>query len=358
MAKTLIIRFFLFFSVSAAKLLFIHALTPLHPGAGRFGATEVVDLPVQRDEFGFPTIWSSSLKGVLRSSFELRARSQTDEAKQVADETFVRAVFGPEPASLEVSEYSSAISVLDARLLMIPARSLKGVWCYLTSPHLLNYYRVYLEIASNYVSQLENVLKELNKLIESSGAAFKSKKADADRVVLVSDEQCVIKSDQRSVVVLNEEEFTAEEKSELAGIWKLLPAGTEQRSIAVVTDNAAETLLRKSLVVQPRVRLDYERKTVSRGGLWDEEYLPQRTLMVSLIVARQPRQSLSKIAERIAKNLRESENEAKELVDKALKSSSDLDATAILSKLSELKSAMLGGKETVGKGVAKLLWYP
>ena len=344
--------------MSAAKLLFIHALTPLHPGAGRFGATEVVDLPVQRDEFGFPTIWSSSLKGVLRSSFELRARSQTDEAKQVADETFVRAVFGPEPASPEVSEYSSAISVLDARLLMIPARSLKGVWCYLTSPHLLNYYRVYLEVASEYAPQLKTNLEGVKKLVEAAESAFKSKGADADRAALVSDERCVIRSDQRSVIVLNEEEFAAEVRSELAGIWNFLPTGIEQRSIAVVTDDVAERLVRKSLVVQPRVRLDYERKTVSRGGLWDEEYLPQRTLMVSLIVARQPRQSLSKIAERIAKNLRESENEAKELVDKALKSLSDLDATAILSKLSELKSAVLGGKETVGKGVAKLLWYP
>jgi len=344
--------------VSAAKLLFIHALTPLHPGAGRFGATEVVDLPVQRDEFGFPTIWSSSLKGVLRSSFELRARSQTDEAKQVADETFVRAVFGPEPASPEVSEYSSAISVLDARLLMIPARSLKGVWCYLTSPHLLNYYRVYLEVASEYVPQLKTNLEGVKKLVEAAESAFKSKGADADRTALVSDERCVIRSDQRSVIVLNEEEFAAEVRSELAGIWNLLPTGIEQRSIAVVTDDAAERLVRKSLVVQPRVRLDYERKTVSQGGLWVEEYLPQRTLMVSLIIAKQPRQRPDNIAKRIAESLKGSGAEAEELADKALKSLGNLDATAILGRLSKLCSAVLGGKETVGKGVAKLLWYP
>jgi CRISPR/Cas system CMR subunit Cmr4 (Cas7 group RAMP superfamily) len=41
------------------------------------------------------------------------------------EETFVRAVFGPEPASPEVSEYSSSLSLLDARLLIIPARSIK-----------------------------------------------------------------------------------------------------------------------------------------------------------------------------------------------------------------------------------------
>ena len=56
--------------MSAAKLMFIYALTPLHPGAGKAAAGgSPVELPVQRDEFGFPTIWSSSLKGVLRSSF-------------------------------------------------------------------------------------------------------------------------------------------------------------------------------------------------------------------------------------------------------------------------------------------------
>jgi CRISPR-associated protein Cmr4 len=344
--------------VSAARLLFVYALTPLHPGAGRAVAGGPVDLPVQRDEFGFPVIWSSSLKGVLRSNFSLKARNAPSEEERVAQETFVRAAFGPEPASPEVSEYSSAVSVLDARLLMMPARSLKGVWCYLTSPHLLNYYRVYLEVASEYAPQLKTTLEGVEKLLEAVESAFKSKGADADRTALVSDERCVIRSDQRSVVVLNEEEFAAEVKSELAGIWKLLPGAIEQRSVAVVTDDAAGRLVRKSLVVQPRVRLDYERKTVSPGGLWDEEYLPQRTLMVSLVVAKQPKQSPDKIAKKIAENLKKNEAEAGELAGKALKSLGNLDATAILDRLSQLGSAVLGGKETVGKGIAKLLWYP
>ena len=344
--------------MSAARLLFVYALTPLHLGAGRSAASGPVDLPIQRDEFGFPVIWSSSLKGVLRSNFTLKARNAQSEEEQVTRETFVRAVFGPEPASPEVSEYSSAVSVLDARLLMIPARSLKGVWCYLASPHLLNYYKVYLEIASEYAPQLKTNLDGIKNLVETVEKAFKSRGADADRTALVSDERCVVRSDQRSVVVLNEEEFAAEVRGELAGIWKLLPSGTEQRCIAVVTDDAAERLVRKSLVIQPRIRLDYERKTVSPGGLWDEEYLPQRTLMVSLVVAKRPRQSPDKIAKKIAENLKKNEAEAGELAGRALKSLGNLDATAILDKLSQLDSAVLGGKETVGKGIAKLLWYP
>jgi len=276
--------------VSAARVLFVYALTPLHPGTGRAAGGGPVDLPVQRDEFGFPTIWSSSLKGVLRSSFELRARSAQKDEEQVTGETFVRVVFGPEPASPEASDYSSSISVLDARLLMVPARSLVGVWAYLTSPHLLNYYRVYLEIVSEYEYKLRNYLEKLDGIIKAIRNAFKKKGAAMDRIALVSDDRCVVKSDQGPLVVLNEEEFTAEVKDELAGIWDLLPSGIERGSLAVVTDNVAERLIRKSLVIQPRIRLNYERKTAYRGGLWDEEHLPQRTLMVSLVIARQPRQ--------------------------------------------------------------------
>ena len=343
--------------MSVAKLLFVYTLTPLHPGAGRTVAGGPVDLPIQRDEFGFPVIWSSSLKGVLRSNFTLKAKNAQSEEEQVAWETFVRAAFGPEPASPEVSEHSSAISVLDARLLVIPARSLKGVWCYLTSPHLLSYYRAYLEIASEYAPQLKRNFEGINKLEETVKKVFESKGADADRIALVSDERCVIRSGQRPVVVLNEEEFTAEVRSELVGIWNLLPAGTEQRSIAVVTDNAAERLVRKSLVIQPRIRLNYEKKTVVSGGLWDEEHLPQRTLMVSLVVAKQPRQSPENIAEKVARGLKKNEVEAKELAGKALKSLGNLDAAGILDRFSELGFVVLGGKETVGKGIAKLLWY-
>jgi len=348
--------------VSAAKLMFIYALTPLHPGAGRAVGGGPVDLPVQRDEFGFPTIWSSSLKGVLRSSFELKARSAQNDEERVANETFVRAVFGPEPASPEVSEYSSSISVLDARLLMVPVRSLVGVWAYLTSPHLLDYYRVYLEIASEYDHSLRDRLKELDGIIGVIRDAFEKKGADADRTALVSDEQCVIKSDQRHLVVLNEEEFTAEVKKELAGIWDLLPCSIERRSLAVVTDNAAEGLVRKSLMIQPRVRLDYERKTVHPGGLWDEEHLPQRTLMVSLVIARQPRQSLEAIATRLAEKLLRDKKEgdsdkARSFAEAALKKLGDMNAAGILDRLSKQKFAILGGKETVGRGIAKLLWY-
>jgi CRISPR-associated protein Cmr4 len=47
-------------------LLFLHALTAMHPGSGT--ALGVVDLPVQRERHtGWPTIPGTSVKGVLKA---------------------------------------------------------------------------------------------------------------------------------------------------------------------------------------------------------------------------------------------------------------------------------------------------
>ena len=60
------------------SLLFIHALTGLHPGGGT--ALGVVDLPVQRERHThWPTIPGSSLKGVMRAECARLANDRQDE---------------------------------------------------------------------------------------------------------------------------------------------------------------------------------------------------------------------------------------------------------------------------------------
>jgi CRISPR-associated protein Cmr4 len=52
-----------------AKLFFLLAETPLHPGSGG-DSTGIVDLPIQRERYtNFPKIEASSLKGSLREAF-------------------------------------------------------------------------------------------------------------------------------------------------------------------------------------------------------------------------------------------------------------------------------------------------
>ncbi|WP_156328029.1 RAMP superfamily CRISPR-associated protein [Pyrodictium delaneyi] len=87
------------------------ALTPLHPGAGR--APGVVDLPVQRDPYGYPLIPASSIKGALKTQAGQRRNciSGGRVACSSSDCRAVCCIFGPEPG--EGDEGASAVSIID-----------------------------------------------------------------------------------------------------------------------------------------------------------------------------------------------------------------------------------------------------
>jgi len=105
------------------------AETPIHPGAGR--SAGFVDLPVARESTtDYPVIVGSSLKGALRD----RAREKwpdvsgddgkTDLSPQVAN------AFGKQ-------DDAGNLIVSDARLLLLPVRSLTGQYKWVTCPYLL-----------------------------------------------------------------------------------------------------------------------------------------------------------------------------------------------------------------------------
>jgi CRISPR-associated protein Cmr4 len=107
-----------------AKLMLLHAETPMHPGAG--SALGTVDLPVARERHtGFPLIPGSSLKGVLRDKC---ANGNPKDEK-------VFAVFGPDTEG--AAKHAGALSLTDARLLAFPLRSLSGLFAWVTCPAVL-----------------------------------------------------------------------------------------------------------------------------------------------------------------------------------------------------------------------------
>ncbi len=277
----------------------------MHVGAGR-GASIHVELPVQRDEFGFPTIWASSLKGALRANFDRGSKCDKNT------------IFGPEPASPEVSEYSSAASFTDARLILIPGRLLKGVWAYITSPHMLEQFRTLLEVRGERVD------------VPSVGG---------NEALVSKPELLLTGSDGRRYIVVNEARLEArEDKSVIESLSKVLPDKianmVKDRGIIVVSDTVARDIVNRSMVIQHRVRLDPSTKTVVRGALWSEEYMPSNTVMASLVVCREPRR-------------RRSEGEA---CANAMDVCSDL-----VSYFTNTRSTIyVGGKETIGKGLVEL----
>ena len=110
------------------SVLFVHALTSLHPGSGT--ALGAVDLPVQRERHTkWPLIPASSIKGVLRDA--CRPENEGEKNKW-------EAVFGPEKIEAgSDASYAGALSFTDARILAFPVRSLNGVFAWTTCPGVL-----------------------------------------------------------------------------------------------------------------------------------------------------------------------------------------------------------------------------
>jgi CRISPR-associated protein Cmr4 len=99
------------------QILGLLAETSVHPGAGQ--SSGIVDLPVAREAAtDYPVIPGSSLKGALRDL--ARAQNRSD----------IERIFGK-------SDNAGALLVSDARLLLLPVRSLQSAYKWATCPHLL-----------------------------------------------------------------------------------------------------------------------------------------------------------------------------------------------------------------------------
>lgn len=100
------------------QMLGMLAETFIHPGQGQ--SVGAIDLPVAREAAtDYPFIAGSSLKGAMRAVFE--HKNSTEEANKL---------FGKQ-------DNAGNLLVSDARLLLLPVRSLTSAYKWLTCPHLL-----------------------------------------------------------------------------------------------------------------------------------------------------------------------------------------------------------------------------
>lgn len=291
-----------------ADLMLIRAVTTLHPGIGRVG--EITDLPVQKDNLGFPVIYSSSLKGALKSAFWHLG------AKDLA-----RALFGPEPEE-EGEKFTSAIAIPDAFIVTFPVRSLEGVYAFVTSPLLLYRFGEYAKI----VGMSFDYVNELSKLSVNDGKCYASLKA---KEIL----QLNVES-MEDVLLINEEinvKLDTSKNKEIQKVEELFKI--EEGRLVLLSNNDALRAIERSLVRVTRIAVDREKKTVKRGALWTEEYIPWDTVFVT--------------ASFYSEVKFEKEREL-------LKN-----ANAVKGKFRELLGRLrhyliIGGNETIGRGIVKL----
>lgn len=293
------------------------SLTSIHPGVGRAEAAHV-DLPVQRDEFGLPAIWASSLKGALRSRAERRLFDEKGACAVGLEEcaNFL-AAFGPRPES--ASEHSSGLVFLDARLVAVPARSLKGVWLWATSPMLLRFVRLYADALGDRVELPEAPQPREGRVVLSDLSYAVEGKA-----------------------VINELEFEVEQsKGPDLNIPPVMKARglMGNKPVAYLNDDDFVKVVRRSLFVQYRVRLGGA-KTVEAGP-WSEEYVPPFTVFVSGVHCnRVPPKVKVRVKDR--KDPVEVGVAVKDLCEYA----KQLTGGAV----------WLGGRETVGRGLVEVIW--
>jgi len=295
--------------LEATNILFVYVETPLHAGSGRGVGT--VDLPIQRNQVhGYPIVQGSGVKGRLRA----------DARPHLTDQEWV-AIFGPETDG--ASEHAGAVSIGEANILLFPVRSLRGVFAWTTSAHVLTRFCRDAVLVGGNAPRWQVPELEAGQALAAEGSSL-----------LIGNE-----------MALEEFSFQVKENPLVATIaeWlkeHALPDGNEYdywrthiaRHLAILADDDFRDFTQLSTEVVTRVRISGDTKTVESGALWTEESLPTDTLMYALVSASAPRSS-----------------------DKAGMNS----GAEVLTRLRglPLKRTRLGGDETVGRGHVFLRWW-
>ena len=245
-----------------AKLMLIQTLSPLHAGTGQ--GVGVIDLPIAREKATqIPFLPGSTLKGVFRDA--------------CTDENMRTNVFGPDTGNAEL--HAGAVTFTDARLLLLPVRSLSGVFAWVTSPLLLRRFArdVHDVEGLSVPAQIPPRDKEEECLVSNQDSGITMSVGDAQKVIL---EDLPLDFAPSADVT--------EWANELGKM--LFPQDEEWRQelnkrLCVVHDNVLSFLLETATEISARIRIEDDKKAVERGALWYEEALPAETVLASLVVA-------------------------------------------------------------------------
>ncbi len=242
-----------------AKLLLIQTLSPLHAGTGQ--GVGVIDLPIAREKAtNIPFLPGSTLKGVFRDACDSQNREN---------------IFGPDTNNADL--YAGAVNFTDGRLLLLPVRSLRGVFAWVTCPLLLR--RLLRDVKdmqfSDLPASIPNVQDDDHCLV-----------TDQDSAIKIPIQEQVILEDLLQKAAISQDlkkwaEFLAK---------KLYPKDLEwQQTLAshlcLVSDDVFSFLLETATEITARIAMDDDKKTTKRGALWYEEALPAETVLVSLVIA-------------------------------------------------------------------------
>jgi len=229
------------------------AETSVHPGVGQ--SDSAVDLPVAREKpTDYPFVPGSGVKGALRQK-AMETFGETDENASPKTD----ALFG-------VQDNAGVLLVSDARLLLLPVRSLTGSYKWLTCPHIVERY------ARDRVRQdFDEFDVDLSCL--SSGTAMATGTGE-----LFLEERNFTICEGQDDALNNLATFLCDAIADTSAKARLAS------QLAVVHDDVFSWFARYALPVDAHNVLD--RKTKSSDNLWYEETLPSDTIMSVVVEER------------------------------------------------------------------------
>lgn len=306
--------------------------TPLHVGTGM--ELGEVDLPIQREKHtGFPKIESSGLKGSIREVFEnitdksrLKKEFPSIENNDEWDEA-VWLAFGPE----EGDTHSGALGFTDARLLLFPVKSMKGVFAWITCPYVLERFKNELKLTDMKTEAIEEKIKvpDPNSIVEGSSLAFDSKIVLEEYTFAVTLSQDL----EKFAEWLAQSIFpNPQNESDPYRFWR----EKMKKDIIVLSDDDFRDFVNLSTEVTTRIKIDNKTGTTQEGALFSEEYLPQESVLYSLALA----------TPIFVKN-----NKDKGIFKREGKKEEDLVLEFFKAGLPEI--IQIGGNATIGKGLVR-----
>jgi len=293
-----------------AEIFYIHTITPMHVGSG--SDLGIVDMPIQRESHtSYPKIEGSSLKGSIREAFE--------QEKNI-DELKIHQVFGydetnaSEEAKKKFDElkdkYAGALGFSDARILLFPIKSVKGVFAYVTCPNVIKRYE--------------------NDLVKIIGKNVDFKIPNENTIT----QNSKIKLDDEDIVILEEYSFEVSEDNNTNKLAEFLAKKTEiseiKEKLIVLSDDDFKDFVNMFTEVITRTKIDNKTGTVKDGALFNEEYLPSETVMYSMVFA-------SSIIPYIGNDIKNEDD-----VMKFFKNNCP-------------EVIQIGGNATIGKGICKII---
>jgi len=230
-------------------ILGLRAETSIHAGTGQNNG--VIDMPIQREAHtAYPCVFGSAVKGAFRAHAEIRD-GWGKEGK-------IKEVFG----TADGEGNASNISMTDARLLLLPVRSLTGHFKLVTCPSILN--------------RLQRDLQMMGK--EPAFVVPKN----------VSQGEVVVSATADNNIFLEEFKFTQvkQDMSQLEEVLEGFGADGLDKQLLVMSDDDFAWFAKNATAITPHIAIESSTKTVKGGALWYEETLPSDSLLYTMLMGK------------------------------------------------------------------------